>query len=100
MESLEQLIYSPVGTILGIGSGWAIVCALVMMLFRGDIITKREARAMERRIEALTKALETRDEQVNLLLKETVPTINTFLDDIRIAAEVARRERSTGEGPK
>jgi ABC-type transporter Mla subunit MlaD len=94
---VEGLDLSPL-TGLGIGSGWAIVCLLVIMLFRGTLVTRREVDAKDRYIEALTQALSTKDEQLTLVLKETAPTLTTFLEDVRDAARLVRSGDHPPEG--
>lgn len=91
---MDDLGISPL-TGLGIGSGWAIVCVLVLMLFRGTLVTRREVDAKDKHIEALTSLLSTKDEQLTLVLKETAPTLTTFLEDVRDAARLVR----SGESP-
>lgn len=53
----------PLGA-LGIGSGWALCAVVVLMIFRGDLRTPREAKAQDRRIEALERNLETKDKTI------------------------------------
>lgn len=79
---------------LGIGSGWALVCIGVIMLFRGTLVTRREVDAKDRTIEALMQSVKDKDEQLKLVLKETAPTLTAFLDDVREAAEIIRNENA------
>lgn len=50
---------------LGTGAGWALLGVVVLMIFRGRLITPREARAMERRIEALEAAGIVKDQTIS-----------------------------------
>lgn len=59
--------------LLGYGSGWAIVAMGVVMIFRGRLLTPREAAAMERRIEAQASTIE----QQNKTIAEFVDAIST-----------------------
>jgi hypothetical protein len=43
--------------VLGIGSGWALVALGVLMIFRGQLITKREAANMQRQNDAKDEEL-------------------------------------------
>lgn len=56
----------PLGLLIGAAAaGWAIVGQVVRMVFRGQLLTPREAKAMERRIEALETASSVKDETIS-----------------------------------
>lgn len=69
------------------GGGWALVFGAVWMLFSGRLATARELREKNQRIEFLQKALEQRDQQVHLLMGETVPVTSTVLSALHRALE-------------
>jgi hypothetical protein len=75
----------PLGA-LGIGSGWALVCVGVIMIFRGDLRTAREARATERQIEALTQANAVANETIREF-KDVVATNNKLITDFLAVAK-------------
>lgn len=51
------------GTV-GIGSGWAIVCLGVVMIFRGDLVTRREHNGVERQRDAAEGRLDLKDKTI------------------------------------
>lgn len=71
---------------LGIGSGWAIVCLGVVMVFRGDLRTSREAKSQDRQIDSMRGALETKDRTIS----EFRDVIATSNDLTRAVLDVAR----------
>lgn len=78
--------------ILGYGSGWAILSLLVIMIFRGDLRTTREAKAQDRHIETLAKSIETKDQTISEF-RETIATSNAL---IQAVLDVAQERQSGG----
>lgn len=81
----------PLGT-LGYGSGWAIVALGVVMIFRGLLLTPREARAMERRMEAQASTIEQQNKTIAEFtravdgVKDVVATNNALLSSLYTVA--------------
>lgn len=75
--------------VLGIGSGWAIVCLGVVMIFRGALVTSREANAIERRAEAAEAAGVLKDKTIAEFV-DAIGTNNALLASLHDVA----RERS------
>lgn len=75
--------------VVGIGSGWALVTVFVLMLFRGSVITGREARALQRRLDAAEEREAIKDQTI-ANFRESVDTSNQL---IRAVLDVAQ-ERS------
>lgn len=71
--------------LLGYGSGWAIVCVVVIMIIRGDLITKREARGLERQVSASEAREAVKDETIS----EFVEAISTSTAMIQAVLDVA-----------
>jgi hypothetical protein len=59
---------------------------LFWMLATGRIAVGRELREKNGRIEALETMVTTRDEQITLMLRETLPTVSTVLAALHEAA--------------
>lgn len=56
----------PLGLLIAAAAaGWAIVGQVVRMVFRGHLLTPREAKAMERRIDALEASSIVKDETIS-----------------------------------
>ena len=76
--------------IAGIGSGWLIVGYGVRMIFRGDLVTRREHEdAIASLREQASDVRETKKhllEQNSLLLNSALPTVNAVLTALRQAA--------------
>lgn len=78
---------------LGIGSGWAIVALGVIMIFRGDLITKREARGLERRADAAVGRLDLKDKTI-AEFASVVGTSNAMIKAVLDVAEQRNEERT------
>jgi hypothetical protein len=76
-------------SVLGYGSGWAILALVVLMIVRGKLITPREADGMQRQLDAKDAALAVKDQTI-ASFKDSVETNNHL---IRAVLEVAE-ERS------
>lgn len=74
--------------LLGIGSGWAIVCLVVIMIIRGDLITRREARGWERQVNASQEREAVKDQTI-AEFAEAVDTSNSL---IRAVLNVAKEQ--------
>jgi hypothetical protein len=76
--------------VAGIGSGWLIVGYGVRMIFRGDLVTRREhEEAIANLREQASDVRETKKhllEQNSLLLNSALPTVNAVLTALRQAA--------------
>jgi hypothetical protein len=59
---------------------------LFWMLATGRLCTGRELRDKNGRVQALEKMVTTRDEQINLMLRETLPTVSSVLSALHEAA--------------
>lgn len=77
-------------SVVGYGSGWAIVCLVVVMIFRGTLRTKREADAQDKQLDAMREVLVTKDRTIS----EFRDSIATSNDLIKAVLDVAR-ERNT-----
>jgi hypothetical protein len=75
--------------LVGYSAGWAIVALVVVMIFRGLLLTPREARAMERRMEAQASTIE----QQNRTIAEFVDAISTNNALLASLYDVARERR-------
>ena len=75
--------------VVGIGSGWAIVTLGVVMLFRGDLRSKREALAQDRRLDAMAETLRHRDEAI-ANFRDSIETSNLL---IKAVLDVAQERR-------
>jgi hypothetical protein len=77
---------------LGYGSGWAIVALGVVMIFRGLLLTPREAAAMERRMEAQASTIEQQNKTIAAFatavdgVKDVVATNNSLLSSLYTVA--------------
>lgn len=83
----------PLGILIGAaGLGWGIVGQVVRMVFKGQLLTPREARAMERRNDRLEETAgvlrETNSEFVTAIqgVKEVVATNNALLSSLYTVA--------------
>lgn len=78
----------PLGLLIAAaGTGWAIVGWAVRMVFRGGLITPREANAKDAEITALRKDNQELLKQNGVLLNSALPTIVEFLGALRKVAE-------------
>lgn len=75
--------------LIGYGSGWAIVALVVVMIFRGKLLTPREADAMERRMAAQASTIE----QQNKTIAEFVDAISTNNALLASLHDVARERK-------
>lgn len=75
----------PLGLLNGVGVV-TLTVILFWMLSTGRLCTGRELRDKDRTIDALRQAVSTRDAQLSLVLKETLPTANSVLTALRAAA--------------
>ena len=77
---------------LGVGAGWAIVGVVVLMIFRGQLLTPREARGMERRMEAQASTIEQQNKTIAEFaaavngVKDVVATNNALISSIYTVA--------------
>lgn len=79
-ESFPLFVLGPVG---GVGFGlW-----MFWMIATGRLVTRREADAMTATIDSQRKTIHSQSEQMALVMKETAPTLNEFLEDLRAAVE-------------
>lgn len=76
---------------LGIGSGWAIVCLIVVMIFRGDLVTRREHDASERR----AIAAEGRSDLKDKTIAEFASAVDTSNSLIKAVLDVAEERRTS-----
>lgn len=74
---------------VGVGVAWGIVALAVLMVFRGDLITRREGRALERQLEASVQREAVKDKTI----AEFTSAIDTSNAMIRAVLNVAE-ERS------
>jgi predicted transcriptional regulator len=72
--------------LVGYGSGWAIVAVGVLMIFRGRLITKREADGMQRVIDARDKTIELQGVAISAIA-ESVETNNHLIRAVLKVAE-------------
>jgi predicted transcriptional regulator len=72
--------------LVGYGSGWAIVAVGVLMIFRGRLITKREADGMQRVIDARDKTIELQGVAIKAIA-ESVETNNHLIRAVLKVAE-------------
>ena len=85
---IEAYFLGPAG---GIGFGiW-----IFWMIATGRLITRREADALMATIEAQRRTIHTQAEQMNLVMKETAPTLNEFLADLRDAVELSSKDKGS-----
>ena len=69
--------------LLGPTSGIAFGLWIFWMIATGRLVTRREADAKDETISAQRRTIESQNEQMLLVLKETAPTLTDFLDDLR-----------------
>jgi uncharacterized coiled-coil protein SlyX len=80
------------------GLGWGIVGQVVRMVFKGQLLTPREAKAMERRLDKLEETAGVKDETISEFVaaiqgvKEVVATNNALLASL---TAVAREQGKT-----
>ena len=90
---MDQFAGIPVSA-LGIGSGWALVALFVIMLFRGQIVTRREhenaVAALREQVATLTETSKHLAEQNSVMLGSAMPTVNSVLTALHQAAEGGR----------
>lgn len=74
------------------GLGWGIVGQVVRMVFKGQLLTPREAKAMERRLDRLEETAGVKDETISEFVdaihgvKEVVATNNALLSSLYAVA--------------
>jgi hypothetical protein len=71
--------------LLGPTSGIAFGMWIFWMIATGKLVTRREADALVATIESQRKTIHSQNDQMHLVLKETAPTLNEFLADLRDA---------------
>ena len=71
--------------LIGPSSGIAFGMWIFWMIATGKLVTRREADALNETIMSQRKTIHSQNEQMTLVLKETAPTINEFLEDLRAA---------------
>lgn len=83
----------PLGILIAAaGLGWGIVGQVVRMVFKGQLLTPREAKAMERRIDKLEQTGLVKDETISEFVaaihgvKEVVATNNALLASLHTVA--------------
>lgn len=72
---------------LGYGSGWALVAMVVVMIFRGTLITRREADALRDENSSLRRTLDEAMRQNTLLMQSTAPVVESTFTALRREAE-------------
>lgn len=81
-------------TISGATGGWVLFGFLAQLVLRkmisGDLLTRREADAMQTEINALREANQELLRQNGLLLRESLPTTNAVLAALHNAVEDTR----------
>ena len=77
----------PLGSIFNDGAAVGLTVLLFWMLATGRLCTGRELREKNGSISKLEKLVETRDEQISLMLSETLPAVTNVLTALHQAAE-------------
>lgn len=88
---IEGIAWPTVGVA---GAGWLLASICVLMIFRGQLITRREAEAKDRTIEAQQRTIDEQGRQLSLMLGESMPTVNNVLTALHKAAALPE-ERTT-----
>lgn len=78
-------------TITAAGGGWTLFGGLAWLVLRGmlsgTLLTRREADAMEKRIETQQSTIDELTRQNGLLVREALPLTNSVLSALKQAAE-------------
>jgi hypothetical protein len=77
-----------VNTVGGLAGVSGLLVGLFWMLATGRLATGRELREKDKRITTLEKLVETRDAQLSMVLKETLPKTNVLMSALYKAAEI------------
>lgn len=83
----------PLGILIAAaGLGWGIVGQVVRMVFKGQLLTPREAKAMEKRLDRLEETAAVKDATISEFVtaihgvKEVVATNNSLLSSLHVVA--------------